>query len=499
MMYSLRPFLIFALFYNFFNLKSFKHKLVKSFSWNSLGIIITQVWHYLVYIILIRILKPEDFGLLAMIIALTGFANIIRDAGFSAALIQKESINEDHMSSCFWLNLVIGCCFTLFFYYTSAFFSNFYSQPDLELLFKVISFDFIITSIYLVHNALLQKELNFKKISIILITCSFISGIIAIILAFLGFGVWALVGRTLIMSLCSMILYVFWSTWIPRFRFQLQAIKEIFSYGINFTGVQILRYWSQKIDDILIGRYESSTLLGYYSTAYSFLLLPQSILKRQVYHVFFPAFSIIQSNINKQRVLYLKLTEVTVFFYFPLMLGLFSISEELVFIFFGTKWSPIIPYLKIFCLASLFNGIGFPGIIFMANGYASQLFKLTLITRLILVIFIVLGLFLKGALGVAIGVFFGITIHTIIYNIYGIKLINIQIKEILKIVFPYFLISLGMVFFISLVNFSSLFFTLIVKIILGSFFYLFVSWKSKLKAIIYCKDIFLSLNLPFNK
>ncbi len=411
-----------------------------------------------------------------MVTIFTSFANIFLDLGFSLALIQKNKINENHVSSVFWLNVFMGISFFIFLNIFSSCIAAFFQNNKVENIIPYLSINFILTSGYLIQRTLLKKKVDFKEIGVINLFSTILSGIIGIFFAYNDYGVWSLVINSILINVFSLVLYWYFNPWRPKFIFRIDAIKELWTFGLNVTLLNIFRYFTIKIDNILIGKFMGSTELGFYSKAYSFMTLPMQVLKGKFLEVLLPAFSLIQYDKERQRKLYLKSSELIAAILFPIICGFFCISEEFVLIFLGEKWSSIIILIQIFCVASLFNSIGLPGPLMNANGRPDLLLRLTIVTRSFMIILIVVGLIYKGLIGIAIGSTLGIVIHSLTINYYALKIIEIELNRFIISILKYIGFSFSMsliIFFIFSVYYVnlSLLNLIVLKIITGVVLY----------------------------
>lgn len=442
-----------------------KKKIIQGVSWNSITAIITQVLNYTFFIVLAKKLSPNDFGIVAMILAITGLAEIIKDAGFGVALVQKENLEDAQISTVFWCNLFFGVLLSSTFFILAPYISYFYNNLiDIKLI-QTSGLSFFLSALTMVQSALMRKRLEFKKIAIFLFFSTLLSGTLSISLAYKNAGVWALVWKDLSRLGILVILYWYYIKWKPKFIFKLDRIRSLWSFGLNYTGAKLIMGISQKLDDVLIGKFIGASSLGVYKTAYNFLFLPIRVIKGQFYTVFFSAFVKIQDDKCRQKKMYLKLSAITAMIIYPLMMGFYSIAEEFVAIFLNDEWLNIIPILKVFCIASLFISLGYPGILFLANNKSKELLELTLFTRTLFIFLLLLGLYFDSIIGVSYGVAFGFILDSIILNVYACRIIDIKLNELFVVIQPFLFIS---IFMAVLLKFYTILFDLQLVLLLCS-------------------------------
>jgi len=206
---------------------SLKQQTLTGLEWNAGANIAKQILQFVISVILIRLLTPEDFGLIGMIIVFTGFAGLFGDLGFGAALIQRKEIEERHLSSIFWLNIATGLILTGIMLAIAPVITTFYNEPRLKLLTMVLSAAFFIGSFSIVQKIILIRSMNFRVLAIIETLTMSIAGILAIILAFLGFGVWTLVWQAIVSAIIGAILLWVLMIGEPSLRFNKNAAKEL--------------------------------------------------------------------------------------------------------------------------------------------------------------------------------------------------------------------------------------------------------------------------------
>ncbi len=400
-------------------------------------------------IILARLLSPREFGLVAMVTVITNFANIFAELGFSAALIQKKDINPEHLSSVFWLNLGAGFFLMMLFMAGSPLVAIFYEEPVLIPLTMLISTNFLISALNIVQNTLLTKSLDFRTLSIVEISAVGISGTVAVIMAYTGFGVWSLAVQSVILSSVTAILLWKFSNWYPSFTFKWHAVQDLLGFSMNLFGTQLLNYWVRNIDYVLIGKFLGTNPLGVYNRAYDLMLFPLNNVSRVLSRVMFPSFSIIQEDKKRVKNIFLKVTRTIALVTFPLMLGLFVTVDVFVITLYGTKWVEMIPILRILCLVGLMQSIGtLNGNLYLSQGRADLQFRVSLVVKIIGITGIVIGL-KWGIIGVAIGYAITSVINAYPAFYFAGRLVNLTYWELLKNLAGIFICALFMAILVA--------------------------------------------------
>jgi O-antigen/teichoic acid export membrane protein len=354
---------------------SLKRQTLSGVAWSSTGRVGQQVIQFALTILLARLLLPEDFGLIGMVLVFTGFASLFAEFGFSSALIQRPEITEAHSSSVFWLNLLVGLLLSGGFYFLAPLLSDFYAVPDLQPVARALAITFSIASVGIVPTALLQRRMDFKRLARLELLAAALAGGIAVFMALRGFGVWALVAQTLIGSLVTVVLAFILSGWRPSLSFSHRAVADLLHFSSHLFGFKFINYWARNADNLLVGKLIGSVGLGIYSRAYSLMLLPVTQVIRVISRVMFPALSLIQDDTKRVKRVYLRAMGMIALITFPMMTGLFVVAEPFVLAVLGVQWSAVVPVLQILCVVGLIQALCNPtGWIYQSQGRTDWLF-----------------------------------------------------------------------------------------------------------------------------
>lgn len=402
--------------------------------WKGISQIITQGVRFLILLLLARLLKPDDFGLLAMVAVFTNFFSLTSDLGLNAAIIQKKELNKEELSSIFWLILLLGIFWSVILFALSPLVAKFYSRPELLSITAVLGISFFLSSFGSVPVALLSKRMNFKVLAFTEIGAVIISGSIAIILAFGGFGVWALVAQSLSYSFFRSLFNFLACPLRPVMLLKISKIKKMIYFGSNVVGLNFINYFSRNIDSLIIGKFIGSVALGFYNLAYRIMLFPIRQLSGAIGGVMFPALSLVQYDHQKVGQAYLRAIRMIATITFPAMFGLWVIAPEFVRIVLGEKWIPILYILRIFCWVGAFQSIATTvGWIYLSQGRADLQLKVGIFIVSVYIIAFIVGL-RWGINGVA--TCYGLSMFIIAYPAFKIpfSLINLKIVSLIKII-----------------------------------------------------------------
>jgi O-antigen/teichoic acid export membrane protein len=430
---------------------------VRGIGWSATARVAQLLMSILISAILARLLTPSDFGLIAMVLVFSNLVAVFSGFGLTAAIVQKPEISDETLSSSFWVNVGLGALLTVALAASAPLIAAFYSQPRLAPLVVLISTTFFITSFSDVSFALLTKRMNFKAIGIISVCASGASGVIGIFLAFSGYGVWSLAWYTVLGSVFTAVLTLIYARWVPHFLLGLKHVKELLGFGANLTGFDFVSYFALNMDNLLIGRFLGSAALGFYNLAYNLLVLPVTSISNVVGNVMFPALSIIQHDKRLVRDAYIRANRYVATVSFPLMIWLLVAAPQLVQVVYGPKWIPVIPLIQIFALAGLEQSIENIGWIFMSQGRTDVMFKMGIVTAIVLVISFVVGL-RGGVEGVVLA--YTIAIYLKAYPVFVIafRLIDMKVRQALAPLWSVALaaLALGIVAFLFQISLEQL-------------------------------------------
>jgi O-antigen/teichoic acid export membrane protein len=417
---------------------------LNNIGWSTAAKFSRQLMQFFFQIILARLLDPSDFGLLAMILVFSALADILKNLGLGAAIIQSNNITPVHLSSAFWVNVSAGLGIFLLFQISAGFISNFYESPKLESVVRAYAFIYLIGSFNIVQESLLQKRMKFKRLFVIELIAVFVGGIISLVLAYNGYRVWALVWQYLTITILFTVLIWSTSNWRPSFLFSNTAIKTMKKFGMNLLGHDLLSFVSRNTDNLLIGKILGPVQLGIYSRAYFLMLQPINITNQVLARVMFPVLSKLQDKPEEIKRVYLKSTRLVSFILFPAITYTFVAAEPLILILMGEKWIETAFVLQIFCVYSFADSIGVTiGWIYKSTGRTDIMLRWAVYSVTINLTAIITGL-RWGITGVAICYTVSFLVFLWLPGWYfAFRIINLKLSEMLMNLQDVFFISVG--------------------------------------------------------
>lgn len=388
-----------------------------------------QILEFGISVILARLLTPQDFGLVGMVFVFTGFISLFSELGFGAALIQRKDVYEQHLSSVFWLNIAAGFLIMIFLAVGAPLIGVFYNEPRLVPLTRLLSLNFLIGAFKTVHTAIITRSMNFKLLALLETTTVLIAGILAVVLALSGFGVWSLAWQLLCLTTLQVIVIWIFTDWRPQLQFHKSAIQELWKFSSNLVGFRIINYWVRNADNLLVGKFVGSAGLGIYTRSYSTMLMPLTQVTWVLSRVMFPALSKIQDDIPQVKQVYFLANRAIALVTMPMVCGLLVVTKSFVLTLYGPKWESAIPIIQILCLIAISQPIGSTvGWIYGALGRTDIQFRWAVIRGSTAIIAFIIGV-QWGIMGVAIAyVVRGYLVHYHSIVIPG-RLIGVSFKE----------------------------------------------------------------------
>lgn len=365
---------------------SLKKRTSKALVWNAIDKAGFQVVALAVGIITARLLSPRDFGLMGALAIFVAISNILVESGFTSALVRRPNNSDKEYGAIFYFHLLLSILIYILLYISAPLIASFFNMPELESLSRFLFLAIIINSLGIVQNIVLTKSLSFKLMSAINLTSALVAGVVAVILVLFGFDYWALAWQLFLQSFVRVFLM-----WIfgKRFSFNpdFQVIREVFSFSIFLLLTSLGTTIVKNIYNVIIGRLFSAEQLGYYSQANKFQQIPSTVISSTQVGVAYPVLAKLNSEPTRQLFYFRKIIRITSFLIFPVMMGLLSITNELVTIVLTDKWLPAVPYFQLLVVAAIIAPFHSLNLNFLTvKGYSKLNFRLELIRNTLIII-----------------------------------------------------------------------------------------------------------------
>ncbi len=427
--------------------------------WTGAGQLVRQFLGIITSVILAWILDPQDFGLIAMAYVFIEFAQLFADFGIGAAIIQSSQIQRDTLSSSFWANVSVGTALALLMILAAPAIAEFYGDPRLVPIIVTLSLTLLLSGVVVVPRAILQKEMRFDLAMKAQMIGSLAGSAAAVGLALNNFGVWSLVAQPLCGSGVSFVLSMTYSKWRPDLVFSWSAIRHLVRFSAHVLGTGLLAQASRNVDKLLVGKFLGGAQLGFYSMAYQLMLYPLTHVASVIVKVLFPTFSRLQNELPRLRGAYLKSAAAVGMITFPMMIGLYLVSQDFVLVLFGKKWLPMLPVLQILCWIGMMQSIGTTlGTLYLSTGNTRTLLRFSMISVPITLLAFIVGL-RWGIVGVATAYAVVSPVMTCLYMVKGFRLVGLSFGEFFSVMAPPMLAALlmGAVVWLSRFGLEALF------------------------------------------
>ena len=402
-------------------------KIKSGIIWSSASIFINIFNLFVITAILARILSPEDFGLMAVITTIIGFAKIFVDLGLSSAIIQKQKIDDMQLSVINNLNIISGFLLAILMYFIAPLISDFFGDFRLVNLIRLTSVIFLVQSFSMVYKAILQKKMLFKVLSINSMISECVKGVVSIICAVLGLGVYSLILGQIALNITELILLIIKQKNLYEKKiwvFSIKGIRNELRYSLYLVGFQITHYLGQNLDKIIIGKIAGTHALGLYTVVSQLIMIPRQNINPIITKVMFPALSSLQDDIGLLKEYHHKMMKYISFFTIPPLIGLFFLSEKFIFLVYGEKWLDAVVVLKIMCFVGIFRSLNsLQGNVVMAKGKTRFMF----LNNMVIIPLTLLATLVVSYFGVE-----SVAYVNLISSIISFLFLSTYIKKILK-------------------------------------------------------------------
>lgn len=422
-------------------MESVKQATLKSAKWSAVERFSVQGIRFILGIIMARLLTPGDYGVIGMITIFIVVSETFVDSGFSLALVRRKSCSEADYSTVFYFNMIIAIlCYGLLFV-LSPYVADFFKTPIISPVLRVLSITVIINSLMSVYVAKMTIDLDFKAIAMRSLISNILSGIVGVILAYLNYGVWALVWQSISSALINLIFIVFYCRWLPGFIFSKESFHNLFGFGKNILLANILNRIYQNMTSIVIGKFFNAKDLGLYERGTSLAKFPVDSTNGVLSKITLPILAKIQDNDERLINVYRKYISLTSFVIFFGCFLLASQAKPVILMLFTEKWAASIIFLQIYSFAIMFEHITTINLTLLQVKGRSDLFLKLEIWKKAISITILFASIPFGVIGICISKVIYTQIAIIFNTYYTGKLYKLTYWEQCKDYLPYFICS----------------------------------------------------------
>lgn len=413
--------------------------------WTGAGQVLRQLVQVGTSLILVRLLVPEDFGLIGMAMFFVGIGQLLADFGMGAAIMHSRTNDRVILSSCFWLNVAVAAALAAAVLASAPGIAGFYKRPDLVPIVATLSLNLLLSGLLVVPSALLTREMRFAVLARSQVLGSLVGAAAAIGMAWQGFGVWALVGQPLCGAIATLLACTLASHWYPRFEFSWIKVQPLARFSAALLGTNLVGYMNRNADSLLVGRVLGAGPLGHYSMAIQLMLYPLQQVSSVFVRVLIPTLVQLQEDLPRLRSAYLKAVACIALVTFPTMGGLFALADDFVHVVFGPNWTEMAPVLKVLAWVGMMQSIGTTvGTIYLGTGNPGIALRVTLIGAPVLIGGMAAGL-PWGILGVAVG--YAIASFSFFYYtlLAAFRVINLPLADFHRVIIRPFCATLAMI------------------------------------------------------
>lgn len=328
-------------------------KIVKGFKWTAIERVVLQGVQFVLGVIIARLISPSEYGILGILMVFINLSQVFIDSGLGSALIYENKLDEKSLSTAFTFNLIVSIFFTVALYFSAPFIEQFYNLENLGLYIRVSSIVLLTNSLILVPTSILKIKLDFKSLAISNVLSTFGSGIVGVVMAYMGYGVWALIVQLIGKSVLQFIILYFLCRWIPIVAFYKNSFKSLYKYGVNvFATTMVTRITDEGIAFVL-AKSISPYSLGIYTRGTQFANLPSSCLGSIINTVMFPSLSSIRDDKEKFDNLYKSSVEYQALLTTPFYILFAVIAKPVVLLLLTEKWIDVALVVQILCIGKI--------------------------------------------------------------------------------------------------------------------------------------------------
>ncbi len=409
---------------------------------------------FLLQILLARLLDPAYYGMLTMMTIFVTLSNVFIQSGFNTSLVQNKAVTEEDYSSVFWMTLLVAAGLYALLFFLAPVIASFYKMPQIVAPFRVLTLILFPGAFNSVQLAKVSREMDFRKIFLSTVGGVVLSGILGIVFAYLGFGLWALVIQSLSNVVISCFVMLLTVRWRPQFIFKLHRVAELFRYGWKLLVSGLIDTLYHELSSLIVGKKYDAATLGYYNRGLQFPQVLITPINNSIQSVLLPAMSQQQDKTEQVKAMVRKSITLGSYVIFPMMAGLAGVAEPLVKLLLTDKWLPCVPFLQVFCISYAFWPVHTSNLQAVnAMGRSDIFLKLEIAKKGMGVIFLCIGVFcFDSPMAIAICTTCTAPISIFINTSPNRKLIGYSLWQQLRDFLPALLLSLGMLFAVLLLG-----------------------------------------------
>lgn len=420
---------------------SLKVKAVKGFSWTLFEGVFSQGALFIVGLILARLLTPDDYGVIGIVTAFIAISSTIVDGGFFTAILRKNDADDQDYNTMFYTNIGFSLLLYAILFFSSDAIAIFFKTPILSAVLKVAGLSLLFSGVSIIQRAILTKILDFKTLALIAAIASVISGSIAILLAYQGFGIWSLVVLSIARPFLSSLLMWFKTNWLPALIFSQESFRLLFGYGYKVLISKLISTLYNNGYSFIIGKVFSTAALGFYTRADQFQAPFSTNIATAINRISFPILAKFQDDHDVLLQNFVKFLRFAVFLNFTIMVCIAGMAKPIILLLIGEKWYTSIELLQLLCLTKVFYPLQILHLnLLLVKGYSNLNLKLEIIKKIILIPLIAFTVF-YGIKVMLYGLIVFSILEYFINSYYTRKLVGYSLKAQFRDIRPFLLLA----------------------------------------------------------
>lgn len=441
--------------------------ILRGLKWTAIERFSNQIIQFLVSIIIARIVSPNDYGILGILLVFINISQVFVDSGFGSSLVYNNKIEDKYLNTTFVFNLSISTIIVIVLYFFAPLIQDFYQYEKLSLYIRVSSLVLITNSIIVVPTAILKIKLDFRALAVSNLCSNIFSAFVGISMACWEFGIWALICQLLVKSLSQSVLIIFQCKWLPKLKFNSQSFMRLYKYGVNILGTSMLTKFTDEGISVIIAKFLSPYSLGIFTRSSQFATFPTSSIGSIINTVLFPSLSSLKGKRDEYSQLYRKSIEVQAAFCIPMYFLIAMSAHSIVVLLLTKKWIDVVPILQILCIGRILAIIAISTEQnLIASGHSNLYLKQQLL-KLILKVSLILIALPFGLIAIAVADAMQTLCQFFITNYVASNITKFNTKEQLMKIYPFIFSSIfaALIGFVVTMNIDNIFIQLLLSIV----------------------------------
>ncbi len=466
-------------------------QVLSSFIWRFFEKCGQQIVSFIVSVILARLLDTSDYGTLALVAVFTSILNVFINSGMGMALIQKKGADDLDFSSLFYFNVCMCAALYILLFLAAPLIAKFYNDAELTLIIRILGISLLISGVHSIQGAYVSKHLLYRKTFISTLGSNIFSGVVGIVMAYAGFGIWALVTQSLLSSFASTVIIWIIVPWRPKWMFSFNRLKGLFSFGWKMLVSSLIDTGYNDLRTLIIGKMYSANDLAFYNKGSQFPNLIVSNVNASINSVLLPTMAKEQEDKARVKAMARRAIRLSTYIMAPLMVGLAVCAEPIVKLVLTEKWLPSVFYLRIFCITYMFWPIHTANLsAIQALGRSDYYLKLEIVKKCCGITLILSTMWISVE-AMAYSLLVNALLSTIINSYPNKKLLNYNWGQQMKDILPNILLAVVMGIPVFLLQFLPLptIIILFTQVIIGALIYIGLSVIFRLEIFRYLLDI----------